>query len=202
MFQSHFHRASYARALVTSKATSQPQRVAARWLRSVIFTLVGLFASPAINASSSAVTPMSEADWIVAVARFVEWPNTELRDLIVCSPPSGASLMLDKKIVRGLRVVEKRVKKLADAKSCHVLALFSERSPGRWIESTRGLPILTIGYSREFCIYGGVVCIVTGDDGTASRHRINLETLARAGLYARNELLTPNTAGVRAGTGK
>jgi YfiR/HmsC-like len=187
---------------MTPTAPSPSTRAAARRSRLAIVTLLGLVASVAINAQPRAVSPMSEADWIIAVARFVEWPNTERRDLIVCSPPAGSALMLDNKFVRGLRVVEKRVKKLADAKSCHVLALFSERSPGRWIESTRGLPILTIGYSREFCIYGGIVCIVSADDGTASRHRINLETLARAGLYARNELLTPNTAAERGGPGK
>lgn len=140
---------------------------------------------------------MTEADWIVAVSRFVEWPNTQLRDLIVCSPPNGSRLMLANKSVRGLRVVEKVIKTTAETKSCHVLALFSEHNPRRWIQAANGSPVLTIGRGREFCIHGGIVCVLTNDDAQ-QRHNINLETLARAGLYARNELLVPQAESARA----
>jgi YfiR/HmsC-like len=173
-------------------------------LRCVLFrsvhVAIGLILSAAtlsLHQPAHAVAPLSDAEWVVAVARFVEWPNTALRDLVVCSPPSGVPLMLDNKFVRGLRIVEKRIKNVSDVSSCHMLALFSERNPGRWIESTRGLPILTIGHGREFCIYGGIVCIVGAGSGAPARHSVNLETLARAGLYARNELLIPQGAQAR-----
>jgi YfiR/HmsC-like len=140
---------------------------------------------------------MTEADWVVAVSRFVEWPNTQLRDLVVCSPSSSPRLMLDNKSVRGLRVVEKTIKNTPEAKSCHVLALFSERNPSRWIQAVRGAPVLTIGRGREFCIHGGIVCVLGDDTDSRYRHNINLETLARAGLYARNELLVPQNDATR-----
>jgi hypothetical protein len=174
-------------------------------LRALTSALLALSMFPSLNAMS----PMNEADWVVAIARFVEWPNTDLRDLIVCTPPRAGALMLSNRFVKGLRVVEKQVKNPNDAKSCHILVLFSERQPTRWIQAIRGLPILTIGHGREFCVYGGIVCVVAASDDTLTRHRVNLEMLARAGLYARNELLTPQLtkeqrggAGERAGAPK
>jgi YfiR/HmsC-like len=152
------------------------------------------------SAVESASAPMNDTEWIIAIARFVEWPNIEQRELIVCSPPRAETLMLSDKMVRGLRVIQRRIKTPEDAKYCHVLALFSEQRPTRWIRAASGLPVLTIGRGRDFCVYGGVVCVVPDADGIQTRHRINLDMMARAKLYARNELLTPQLTQDRSST--
>jgi YfiR/HmsC-like len=182
---------SHNKKRVTS--TVPVYRTVAVFLCAIIFS---------INPPAHATAPMSEAEWVLAVARFVEWPNTGLRDLVVCSQPTDAPLLLNNKFVRGLRIVEKNVRTIADIKSCHLLVLFAERNPSRWIQATRGLPILTIGYGREFCIYGGIVCVLGASDNAPAHHSVNLETLARAGLYARNELLIPQGAYARTHTQK
>jgi YfiR/HmsC-like len=185
-------------------ASSDAVRALSRLLKTqCIRALLSVAFTVSLLPGASATSQMTESDWIVAIARFVEWPNTDLRDLIVCSPPRARALTLGNRFVRGLRLVEKHVRNPEDTKSCHVLVLFSEQKPARWIQAIRGLPILTIGHGREFCVYGGIVCIVAASDDTLTRHRVNLEMLARAGLYARNELLTPQLAKEqRAGAGE
>jgi len=154
-------------------------------------TRAALFA--ALIAGCLSVAPafaLSNEEWVSAFVRFVD--GTPELDL-VGKPVRGVSLLV-------LRLGNPRY-----VDRCQIFAALARPDKATetngfdwtpWIAATRSKPILTIGRGTAACEQGAAICLVPDDGGSGESYRVNLETLARAGLKVKSQLLrTPALLG-------
>ena len=147
------------------------------------------------------VAALSHEEWVVALVRFIDWPNpTPETTLVVCQPPETPPLLLDGRQVRGLTIRVRRMVYLRELDSCDVFVAFAseEASWGAWLKRMTQVidpirdkirPILTIGKGAQFCDLGGAICLVNSAATSVETYRLNLDALARRGFRVDSQLL-------------
>lgn len=176
------------------------QRAAWRTRAALFAALIAgcLFVAPAFA--------LSNEEWVSAFVRFVDWPGLgNDHALVVCAPPGTPELDLVGKPVRGVSLLVLRLGNPRYVDRCQIFAALARPDKATetngfdwtpWIAATRSKPILTIGRGTAACEQGAAICLVPDDGGSGESYRVNLETLARAGLKVKSQLLrTPALLG-------
>jgi hypothetical protein len=139
-----------------------------------------------------------ESAMLYNFTKFVEWPDRALGEsggaLVVgvleddrmASPLAAA---LRDKTVHGHPIVVRRLRSVAEAKTCAVLFVgaWDRKEIARIVQSVARAPILTIGERVQFSRLGGVIAFIR--DGNRIRFEINLDAAERAGLQVSSKLL-------------
>lgn len=170
----------------------------------LLLSAVHLVPAPAAHGQPAAV-PLEyhvKAAYLFNFTRFVEWPPDEdaaaaLTICVAATNPFGAALA---DTVRGEQVNGRplQARLVRDPGGCHVLFIPRNVPHGPYLQAARGLPVLTVGESREFLPGGGIVNFMI-EDGRV-RFEINQDAAARANLKISSRLL--RLARIRApGTG-
>jgi YfiR/HmsC-like len=158
----------------------QPFRRVQRFRRVVVCrALVGcvlaafLLAGP--PARAQATEHREKANFLAAFPKFIDWPNTAFESgnapLIICVFGDylfGSSLAEITRgvLIRGRRSEIRRVRKLEELRSCHIL--FVSRSEayhyGKILKAVEGASILTVGETPDFLESGGAIAFLFQGD--------------------------------------
>jgi hypothetical protein len=136
----------------------------------------------------------------MAFVRFVDWPMPPVdKALVVCQPPGAQVLDLDGKLVRGFTLQMLRISHPRELDRCHVFAALSQRESdwSTWIAGLQQKPVLAVGSGANYCELGGAICLLPHDPLSGlsvEKYRLNLDSLARAGLRVRSQMLRPSRA--------
>lgn len=155
---------------------------------------------------STSVLALSHEEWVLAFARFVDWPAAAPeKTLLVCQPPHTPTLELQGQQVRGLTVEVVRVSLPRELDRCHVFAALAQRETewSPWLAVLRRkpvLPVLFVGTGERYCEQGGSVCLVQDATTKTEKYQLNLDTIARAGFKVRSQLLRPSRAPAKSGS--
>jgi hypothetical protein len=160
-----------------------------------------VFALSLTFALAFSMEPLSEAQVKVAYvynfAKFTKWPAaafaTPQSPLNLCllraKEAYGAFSGLEGKLVQGRVLQVRRMTRLDELKSCHLLYL-SESDERHMSESLRSIgdaPVLTVSDIEGFTDAGGMVSFVAIDDNI--RFEVNLEAAQRANVNFGADLL-------------
>lgn len=176
-----------------------------RWMTCALGVLVVLWQPQALRAEddASAKPPSQVAEYQLKAAflfrlpSFIEWPAGEwplagspFYACILGNDPFGAHLdYFDGKSVRGRRFTVRRLEKLEEADTCHLLYVGLDE--GADLSSVlSGLShrcVLTVGEGREFTAHGGIVGFVVAKQRV--RLTVNLDASRDAGLEISSKLL-------------
>ena len=89
----------------------------------VVLSAIGVAGSWAL---SMPVMALSHEQWLMALARFVEWPAGVVdATLVVCQHADAAALDLDGKLVRGLTLRVQHVDRPGKLDGCHIYSALS-----------------------------------------------------------------------------
>jgi YfiR/HmsC-like len=161
-----------------------------RW----VMIVIGLCAAATESRSAHA---LSNEEWVMAFVRFIDWPapNAE-KTLVVCHPADSPALELDGQLVRGLTVRVQRIMRPQEIESCQVFAAMAQREADwpLWLAAIAQKPVLAVGSGARYCELGGTICLLPRDAQSVEKYRLNLDSLARAGLRVRSQLLRPSRA--------
>ena len=157
--------------------------------------MVAALASP-VRAQSEVEAEPVMAAFVHRFTQFVEWPETALvgsDELVICVAGSEEFLATLEGIVAGNElagrpIVAREVRSPQNVAGCHVLFVsFLAARPGRFVEASRGLPVLTVGDSTEFLEAGGIIHLRIID--RRIRFAIDVAAANRAGLRLSSQLL-------------
>jgi YfiR/HmsC-like len=154
------------------------------------------------NAQSSDSPESSEylikAGFIYNFAQLVQWPATAFSQEdspivigILGTDPFGAIIdrVIENKKLAGRTLVVKRLKRGAAVKDCNILFVSSSEAAhlDEVIQSTKGMPILTIGETPGFAVRGGIINLTL--EGNRVRFEVNIEAAKQANLNISSRLL-------------
>ena len=138
-----------------------------------------------------------KAAYLFTFGRFVEWPARPSRNdegFTICVlgvDPFGATLdsTLASGVIRGRKVVARRIAAPNDALGCQVLFISAseERRLPAIVHELEHLDVLTVSDIPQFATRGGMIQFVTA--GNRVRFEINLPSARDAGLTMSSELL-------------
>lgn len=156
----------------------------------------GAFLAPSLLAQESAAREYQvKAAFLLRFIQFTEWPplpgDGSICIAVLGDDPFGASLdeAVRNESVRGQKLVVRRIQRLDEAKSCHVVFVSrSERGRSSEIAAESGkAPSLTVGDFEGFASQGGVIDFIP--EGAKLRFEINPHAAKRKGLRISSELL-------------
>jgi hypothetical protein len=135
------------------------------------------------------------AAFVHRFTQFVEWPRAALAgdELVICVAGSDDFLetlqgVVDGNALGGRRIVAREARSPQDVRSCHVLYVsFLAPRPERFVDASRGLPVLTVGDSTGFLDAGGIIHLRIID--RRIRFAIDAAAATRAGLRLSSQLL-------------
>lgn len=162
--------------------------------------VVACLATAITAAAQSPRAPEYEvkAAFLYNFAKFVEWPpqafaqsSAPLRICVLGHDPFGDTLskIVQGKSISGRIIMNQRLQSTSEARACHILFI-SRSDPedlNKAIQSTRDLPVLTVGESDDFLAQGGVVNFVLEEDRV--RFEINLRAAESHRLKLSSKLL-------------
>jgi len=168
-----------------------------RKLAVVLFLLVSLSRDSAHGASTLPEYDVKAA-FLFNFIQFVEWPQrafaTPSAPLVIGiygNDPFGASLdrIIKGEVIRGRKLLVKRIKHPEEAKSCQVL--FICKSESSRVEEdlalVRGAGVLTVGDADRFVAQGGIIGFTMLENNV--RFQINPENAQREQLIISSKLL-------------
>jgi hypothetical protein len=158
---------------------------------------------PAQGEPRGAVSPDELVGVLAGIVHYTRWPETpallhvcvDMRDELASG--AGAHRLADALATLGPAPVSIEGRHL-DAGAASMLdcqALYVGNAPPvawqRLLKELVNRPVLTIGYSEEFCSWGGQFCLERTDPGAATELRIraNLDAISRSGLRVNPQLL-------------
>ncbi len=162
-----------------------------------LLIVVACLAATITAAAQSARAPEYEvkAAFLYNFAKFVEWPanafaqsSAPLRICVLGQDPFGDTLnrIVQGKSISGRTIVNQRLQSPAEAHPCHILFISGSNleALNKALQSTRDLPLLTVGESDVFLELGGVINFVLEQDrvrfeislGAAESHRLKLSS--------------------------
>lgn len=138
-----------------------------------------------------------KAAFLYNFAKFVEWPIQKNEDIslpfVLCilgDDPFGAELdIIQKKNIKGRRIVIKRLSTLDDCESCHIL--FINLGEKDMLKETllhiKNKSVLTVSDAKGFARAGGIIGFVKKENKI--RFEINLSAVNKAGIQISSNLL-------------
>ncbi len=174
--------------------------------------IVACFFALAISAQAQSVqAPEYEvkAAFLYNFAKFVEWPppafaqaSAPLRICVLGQDAFGDTLsrIVQGKSISGRTIVNQRLQSPAQARPCHILFLGGSdpEALNQALQSTRDLPVLTVGESDDFLTLGGAINFVLEQERV--RFEINLAAAEGHHLKLSSKLLAVARA-VKSGGG-
>ena len=138
-----------------------------------------------------------KAAFLLNFAKFMEWPSHAFSDtstpLILCilgkDPFDKALKTIEDKIAKERRLVIKKASCIEDMKECHILFISTSEKKNLSVilSKIKGLPILTVAETKNFCQSGGIVNFIVVKNKI--RFEINVEAAKRIGLKISSKLL-------------
>lgn len=138
-----------------------------------------------------------KAAFLYNFAKFMEWPKEAFPDestpIVLCivgEDPFGMALDSVKgRAVRGRKTVIKRGVKPGELKKCHICFVSGseEENLGKILAELRDRHALTVSDVEGFAQRGGVISLITVEDGI--HLEINVDAAERAGLTVSSRLL-------------
>lgn len=171
-------------------------------LRFTIAVLLCLSLVPRVHAQSSDSNESSEylikAGFIYNFAQLVQWPAGTFAQAdspivigIFGPDPFGGIIdrVIENKKLDGRSLVVKRLKRGASIKDCNILFVSAAEAShlDEVIQSTKGMPILTIGETPGFAAHGGVINLTL--EGNKVRFEVNIDAAKQANLSISSRLL-------------
>lgn len=163
-----------------------------------LLLLVSMEASSAVAQASAPTEYQVKAAFLFHFGQFVDWPAEAFHDasapLTYCT--LGEDLFrgaletsLNGKSIGSHPLRIRHLTQTREAAGCQVLFLaVEEKSVGETLERLKGLPVLTVGDSKQFAQEGGMIGFCLEDNKV--RFEINLGAAEQAGLKIRARLLT------------
>ena len=170
--------------------------------RFIIAVLLCLSLASRANAQSADSSESSEylikAGFIYNFAQLVQWPGGTFPQAdspivigIFGTDPFGGIIdrVIENKKLEGRSLVVKRLKRGASVKDCNILFVSASETPhlDEVIQSTKGLPILTIGETPGFAVRGGIINLTL--EGNKVRFEVNIDAAKQANLNISSRLL-------------
>ena len=171
-------------------------------LRFTIAVLLCLSLAARVHAQSSDSSESSEylikAGFIYNFAQLVQWPAGTFAQAdspivigIFGPDPFGGIIdrVIENKKLDGRSLVVKRLKRGASIKDCNILFVSAAEAShlDEVIQSTKGMPILTIGETPGFAVHGGVINLTL--EGNKVRFEVNIDAAKQANLSISSRLL-------------
>ena len=138
-----------------------------------------------------------KAAFLYRLPSFIEWPTGSwpgagdpFYACVLGHDPFGAYLdYFDGKSVRDRRFTVRRLAKLEEGDTCHLLFVSrdEETDPSSVLPGLRGRCVLTVGEGREFAAGGGIVSFVVAKQRVGLT--VNLDASRDAGLEISSKLL-------------
>ena len=158
----------------------------------MLLLAISVAGSVGVSVMSAPANALSHEEWLASFVRFVDWPVPPTDNILsVCQPLNAPSLLLQSVQVRGLTMQVVQVATPQDLSRCHVFSAFtmkeSEWAP--WLAPLKTQPTLVVGIGARFCELGGAICLVKDDQSGVEKYQLNLDSLSRAGLRVRSQLL-------------
>ena len=170
--------------------------------RFIIGALLCLSLATRANAQSSDSNESSEylikAGFIYNFAQLVQWPTGAFAQAdspivigIFGTDPFGGIIdrVVENKKLGERSLIVKRLKRGASVKDCNILFVSASETPhlDEIIQSTKGMPILTIGETPGFAVRGGIINLTL--EGNKVRFEINIDAAKQANLSISSRLL-------------
>ena len=170
--------------------------------RLMIAILLCLSLAMAAGAQSSDSPESSEylvkAGFIYNFAQLVQWPSGAFSQAdspivigIFGTDPFGPIIdrVIENKKLDGRNLVVKRFKRGGAIKDCNILFVSASETAhlDEVIQSTKGMPILTIGETPGFATRGGIINLTL--EGNKVRFEVNIEAARQANLNISSRLL-------------
>lgn len=165
-----------------------------------LLIIVSCLAAAITAAAQSPRAPEYEvkAAFLYNFAKFVEWPpqafapsSAPLRICVLGHDPFGDTLsrIVQGKFISGRAIMNQRLQSIGEARSCHILFVSGSdpEALNKALQSTRDLPVLTVGESDDFLPLGGVINFVLEQDRV--RFEINLRAAESHHLKLSSKLL-------------
>lgn len=168
----------------------------------MIAVLMCLSLAMSANAQSSDSSDSSEylikAGFIYNFAQLVQWPAGAFSQAdspivigIFGTDPFGGIIdrVVENKKLDGRALLVKRLKRGASVKDCNILFVSSSEAAhlDEIIQSTKGMPILTIGETPGFAVRGGIINLTL--EGNKVRFEVNIDAAKQANLNISSRLL-------------
>jgi hypothetical protein len=138
-----------------------------------------------------------KAAFIYNIAKFVEWPpgafETEKAPLILYvlgKDPFGYTLnTIEGKIVQGRTLTVKRVDRIEELRTCHILFISSSEMNKlpQVLQSLKDVKVLTVGDMPLFAQNGGMISLLTFDNKI--HMEINMVAAEKAKMQISSKLL-------------
>jgi hypothetical protein len=155
-------------------------------------------ASAQSSESSDSSEYLIKAGFIYNFAQLVQWPSGAFSQAdspivigIFGTDPFGGIIdrVIENKKLDGRNLVVKRLKRGASIKDCNILFISSSEAAhlDEIIQSTKGMPILTIGETPGFAMRGGIINLTL--EGNRVRFEVNIEAAKQANLNVSSRLL-------------
>jgi hypothetical protein len=165
------------------------------------FAIAGIGVRPALAAPAASEYEVKAA-FLYNFIKFVEWPQKSNDTPIVIGVLADDDPFFDSeasvnyldhavsgKTINDRNLVIKRSSRVANLKDCHLLFIpKSERKRIKDIlESLKGLNILTVSETENFCQQGGMINFIMESEKV--RFEINADAAGKAGLKISSKLL-------------
>lgn len=163
----------------------------------VCMSLGGLARAQSADSSESSEY-LIKAGFIYNFAQLVQWPSAAFSQAdspivigILGTDPFGETIdrVVQGKKLEGRSLVVKRLKRGASVKECSILFVSSSEAPHleEVLQTTKGMPILTIGELPGFAMRGGIINLTL--EGNKVRFEVNIEAAKQANLNISSRLL-------------
>lgn len=173
-----------------------------RGSRLIVALLLCLSLALGASAQSSDSDASSEylikAGFIYNFAQLVQWPATAFPQAdspivigILGTDPFGETIdrVIQNKKLDGRNLIVKRLKRGSSLRECNILFVSSSEAAHleEVLQSTKNLPILTIGEMSGFAMRGGIINLTV--EGNKVRFEVNIEAAKLANLNISSRLL-------------
>jgi hypothetical protein len=181
---------------------SRANRTTMNRARFMVVVLLCLSLALSGNAQSSDSSESSEylikAGFIYNFAQLVQWPAGSFSQAdspivigIFGTDPFGQIIdrVVENKKLDGRTLVVRRFKRGGAIKDCNILFVSASEAAhlDEVIQSTKGMPILTIGETPGFAVRGGIINLTL--EGNKVRFEVNIEAAKQANLNISSRLL-------------
>jgi hypothetical protein len=167
-------------------------------LLSIVCVLCVAVISYPVRASEPAMSEyLLKAAFIYNIAKFVEWPpgsfESEKAPIILCvlgKDPFGYTLnTIDGKIVQGRTLIVKRIERIDELRTCHILFISSSEMNKlqQVLQSLKDSKILTVSDMPHFAQSGGIINLITVDNKI--NMEINVTAVEKSRIQVSSKLL-------------
>ena len=172
--------------------------------RSRLIVAVLLCLSMALGASAQSPDSGASSEYLIKAgfiynfAQLVQWPPAAFSQAdspivigILGTDPFGEIIdrVVQNKKLDGRSLLVKRLKRGAPLKDCNILFVGSSEAAhlDEVLQSTKNVPILTIGEMPGFAVRGGIINLTV--EGNKVRFEVNIEAAKQANLNISSRLL-------------